>query len=110
MEMLGTMPRQEQLLKQQRPSQTPQRSPNSMPDIANQSRSALTGTLDWVGMSDIEVPVRLANEVLFQPAPRPLSRLMTPMPKAFTCPAPFLALQTKLEEEELSVCFDGVDH
>jgi GTP cyclohydrolase I len=33
----------------------------SMPDIATDQKNALKGTLDWVGMSDIEVPVRLAQ-------------------------------------------------
>jgi GTP cyclohydrolase I len=31
----------------------------SMPDIASQPHSQLEGTLDWVGMNEIEIPVRL---------------------------------------------------
>ncbi len=31
----------------------------AMPDIANEARPAVAGMLDWVGMGDIEVPVRL---------------------------------------------------
>ncbi|HZP65517.1 MAG TPA: GTP cyclohydrolase FolE2 [Rudaea sp.] len=34
----------------------------AMPDIANEARPAVAGTLDWVGMADIDVPVVLAVE------------------------------------------------
>ncbi|MGM0525244.1 MAG: GTP cyclohydrolase FolE2 [Pseudomonadota bacterium] len=34
--------------------------PNSMPDVANQSQAQTEGTLDWVGMSNIEVPLMVA--------------------------------------------------
>lgn len=34
----------------------------SMPDIASQPHSQLAGTLDWVGMNDIEIPIRLQVE------------------------------------------------
>lgn len=33
-----------------------------MPDIAAEARPAIAGTLDWVGMNEIEVPVRLPAE------------------------------------------------
>ena len=33
----------------------------SMPDIAKEARPAIAGALDWVGMDDIEVPVRIAD-------------------------------------------------
>jgi GTP cyclohydrolase IB len=32
-----------------------------MPDIAKEARPAIAGALDWVGMGDIEVPVRIAD-------------------------------------------------
>jgi GTP cyclohydrolase IB len=32
-----------------------------MPDIANEVKPAVAGTLDWVGMGDIEVPVSVAD-------------------------------------------------
>ncbi len=33
----------------------------SMPDIAKEARPVLAGALDWVGMDEIEVPVRIAD-------------------------------------------------
>jgi GTP cyclohydrolase IB len=33
----------------------------AMPDIAKEARPAVAGALDWVGMGDIEVPVRIAD-------------------------------------------------
>ena len=32
----------------------------AMPDVAREARPAIAGALDWVGMGDIEVPVRIA--------------------------------------------------
>ncbi len=34
----------------------------AMPDIANEARPGVAGMLDWVGMSDIEVPLLLAGQ------------------------------------------------
>lgn len=34
--------------------------PTSMPDVANQTQAQTEGTLDWVGMSNIEVPLMVA--------------------------------------------------
>ncbi|WP_194757017.1 GTP cyclohydrolase FolE2 [Aliidiomarina indica] len=36
--------------------------PTSMPDIANQALAQTEGKLDWVGMSNIEMPVMVASE------------------------------------------------
>lgn len=36
--------------------------PTSMPDIANQAQANIEGTLDWVGMSNIEMPFMVASE------------------------------------------------
>lgn len=36
--------------------------PTSMPDIANQAQAHIEGTLDWVGMSNIEMPFMVASE------------------------------------------------
>mgnify|MGYP000324307344 CR=1 FL=1 len=33
--------------------------PTSMPDIANQSSAQTEGILDWVGMSEIEIPLMI---------------------------------------------------
>ena len=64
-----------------------------MPDIANQSRSALTGTLDWVNMSDIEVPVRLANGSLVPARAEAFVSLDDPDAKGIHMSRLFLALQ-----------------
>ncbi|MFQ3339649.1 MAG: GTP cyclohydrolase I, partial [Colwellia sp.] len=34
----------------------------SMPDIANHTTAQTEGTLDWVGMSNIEMPVMVASK------------------------------------------------
>ena len=34
--------------------------PTVMPDVANQTQAQTEGTLDWVGMSNIEVPLMVA--------------------------------------------------
>ncbi|MCH8492662.1 MAG: GTP cyclohydrolase FolE2 [Idiomarina sp.] len=36
--------------------------PTSMPDIANQAEAHIEGALDWVGMSNIEMPFMVASE------------------------------------------------
>ncbi len=36
--------------------------PTSMPDIANHTTAQTEGTLDWVGMSNIEMPIMLASK------------------------------------------------
>lgn len=36
--------------------------PTSMPDIANHTKAQTEGTLDWVGMSNIEMPIVVASE------------------------------------------------
>ena len=44
----------------------------SMPDVANEARPAVAGALDWVGMDEIDMPVRLvgADEAIVQSAAR----------------------------------------
>lgn len=42
-----------------------------MPDIANEVKAKISGTLDWVGMNEIEMPVRVetaAGEIIHCPA------------------------------------------
>ena len=36
--------------------------PTSMPDIANHTTAQTEGTLDWVGMIKIEMPIMLASK------------------------------------------------
>ena len=41
--------------------------PHPMPDIANTSASSVHHTLDWVGMSAIEIPLKLRLRAWQQP-------------------------------------------
>ena len=36
--------------------------PTSMPDIANHTTAQTEGKLDWVGMSNIEIPIMVASK------------------------------------------------
>lgn len=77
------------------------RSPMSMPDIANQARSVLTGTLDLVGMSDIEVPLRMGAHLIPARAAAYVS-LDDPEAKGIHMSRLFLALQDHLASDECS--------
>lgn len=39
----------------------PENTARQMPDIASEARPSIAGQLDWVGMGDIEAPIRLAD-------------------------------------------------
>ncbi|TVR46055.1 MAG: GTP cyclohydrolase I FolE2 [Planctomycetota bacterium] len=73
-----------------------------MPDIANQARSSLTGTLDLVGMSDIEVPVRLPGGMVSPARASAYVSLDDPDAKGIHMSRLFLALQDCLMGAELS--------
>lgn len=80
--------------------------PIAMPDIANQSCATTEGTLDWVGMSHIEVPLMLA---LHGEAPRQVSakveafvNLADPKAKGIHMSRLYLALDELSRESSLS--------
>jgi len=87
------------------PSRTAKR--GSMPDIAHEAPTQLTGTLDKVGMSDIEVPVRLRDDngqVMMVPAKADAYvSLDDPRAKGIHMSRLFLSLQAILGEEELNL-------
>jgi GTP cyclohydrolase I len=77
-----------------------------MPDVANQSCATTEGTLDWVGMSHIEVPLMLA---LHGEAPRQVSakveafvNLADPKAKGIHMSRLYLALDELSRESSLS--------
>lgn len=80
--------------------------PTAMPDVANHSRATTEGTLDRVGMSNIEVPLMLA---LPQEAPRQVSakveafvNLADPKAKGIHMSRLYLALDDLSRESSLS--------
>ena len=78
-----------------------------MPDIAHESQLQLTGTLDKVGMSGIEVPIRLrddSGQVMLVPAKADAYvSLDEPKAKGIHMSRLFLSLQAILGEEELNL-------
>lgn len=78
-----------------------------MPDIAHEAAPQRLGTLDWVGMSGIEVPVRLRDEqgqILLVPARADaFVSLDDPQAKGIHMSRLFLSLQAILAEEELNL-------
>lgn len=79
----------------------------AMPDIAHEAPTQLTGTLDKVGMSHIEVPVRLRDDfgqVMLVPAKADAYvSLDDPAAKGIHMSRLFLSLQAILGEEELNL-------
>lgn len=80
--------------------------PTAMPDVANHSCATTEGTLDWVGMSHIEVPLMLA---LPGEAPRQVSakveafvNLADPKAKGIHMSRLYLALDDLSRESSLS--------
>lgn len=81
--------------------------PGPMPDIAHDAQTPLTGTLDRVGMSGIEVPVRLRDDsgtVMLVPAKADaFVSLDDPEARGIHMSRLFLSLQAILGEEELTL-------
>ncbi len=79
----------------------------SMPDVAAQTRTHIIGTLDKVGMTDIEVPVRLrdnqGNLFLCPAKADAFVSLDDPRAKGIHMSRLFLTLQQLLGNEELNV-------
>jgi GTP cyclohydrolase I len=88
------------------PAKTLARSQNEMPDVAHEVRAAHQGTLDRVGMSLIEVPVRLENEdgepIVFSAKADAYVNLIDPKAKGIHMSRLFLTLQKRLEKDLLT--------
>jgi GTP cyclohydrolase IB len=78
-----------------------------MPDVAHDARPQLGGSLDRVGMAGIEVPVRLRDDsgalVLVPAKAEAYVGLDDPEARGIHMSRLFLALQSILDEEELSL-------
>lgn len=78
-----------------------------MPDVASDTAARLTGTLDRVGMADIEVPVRLRDDsgtlVMVPAKAEAFVSLDDPDARGIHMSRLFLSLQAILGEEELSL-------
>jgi len=83
------------------------RQQQDMPDIATDTAARLTGTLDRVGMADIEAPVRLrdnaGNLILVPAKAEAFVSLDDPETRGIHMSRLFLSLQAILGEEELSL-------
>jgi GTP cyclohydrolase I len=73
-----------------------------MPDVANEHPARVAGTLDLVGMSDIEVPVRLPGGTVIPARADAFVSLDDPQAKGIHMSRLFLILQEELEASELS--------
>ncbi|MCF6440041.1 GTP cyclohydrolase FolE2 [Pseudoalteromonas luteoviolacea] len=80
--------------------------PTSMPDIAHSADALQTGTLEWVGMGDIELPLQLAskdlNEIPVNAKADAFVSLDKPDAKGIHMSRLFLALDTLSCEQTLT--------
>ena len=80
----------------------------SMPDVANEARPAIAGTLDWVGMDEIDMPVRLvgADESVVQSAARVAAyvNLKQPDVRGIHMSRLYLHVDKALSAEPLTPC------
>lgn len=81
--------------------------PNVMPDVAHSSRAAQEGTLNWVGMSQIEVPLMVSAD---DSSPRQVSakveamvNLARPEAKGIHMSRLYLSLDQLSTEQELDI-------
>lgn len=83
-------------------------SARAMPDIANEGEVAVAGTLDWVGMDEIDVPVRLSAEegVAVQSAARVAAfvNLKRPEVRGIHMSRLYLHVDAALSAEPLTPC------
>lgn len=81
--------------------------PTGMPDVASHARAEVRGTLDKVGMSRIEVPVRLRDDdgtpILCPARAEAFVSLDEPDARGIHMSRLFLSLQSILSEEELNL-------
>jgi GTP cyclohydrolase I len=80
----------------------------SMPDIANEASAAVAGALDWVGMDEIDMPVRLvgADESVAQSAARVAAyvNLKAPDVRGIHMSRLYLHVDKALSAEPLTPC------
>ena len=80
----------------------------SLPDVANEARPAVAGALDWVGMDEIDMPVRLvgADESIVQSAARVAAyvNLKQPDVRGIHMSRLYLHVDKSLSAEPLTPC------
>jgi GTP cyclohydrolase I len=76
----------------------------ALPDVASEARPALAGQLDWVGMDNIELPVRLPDHAVGAARVSAKVTLVGPEARGIHMSRLYLHLDRALSEEPLSAC------
>jgi len=76
----------------------------ALPDVASEARPALAGRLDWVGMDNIELPVRLEQGASSAARVSAKVNLSRPDVRGIHMSRLYLHLDRALSEEPLSAC------
>ncbi len=79
-----------------------------LPDIANEARPGVAGRLDWVGMNQVEIPVRVqlgnSDEAAAQARATVFVNLIDPAARGIHMSRLYLLLEQTLAENALSPC------
>src|SRR4030095_717089 len=76
----------------------------ALPDVANEARPAVAGKLDWVGMDNIELPVRLPDGATSGARRRASRNLAPPGARGIHMSRLYLHVDRALSAEPLSAC------
>ena len=76
----------------------------ALPDVANEARPAVAGKLDWVGMDNIELPVRLADGATSGARISAKVNLSNPQARGIHMSRLYLHVDRALGAEPLSAC------
>jgi GTP cyclohydrolase I len=76
----------------------------ALPDVANEARPAVAGKLDWVGMDNIELPVRIADGVTSGARISAKVNLARPDVRGIHMSRLYLHVDRALSAEPLSAC------
>ena len=76
----------------------------AMPDVANEARPAVAGKLDWVGMDNIELPVRLPDGATSGSRVSAKVNLVRPDVRGIHMSRLYLHVDRALSAEALSAC------
>jgi GTP cyclohydrolase I len=76
----------------------------AMPDVANEVRPAVAGRLDWVGMDNIELPVRMADGEATRARVSAKVNLVRPEARGIHMSRLYLHVDRALSCEPLSAC------
>ena len=76
----------------------------ALPDVASEARPAVAGKLDWVGMDNIELPVRLADGAVSGARVSAKVNLIDPDARGIHMSRLYLHVDRALSAEPLSAC------